>query len=180
MYDNVGQKLKTLAKISAILGIAVSVIFGLLLFDGYSTLGLLIILIGPLVSWVSSLATYAFGEMHVYLENICGCCQSVAQAIGDNSVNYYNRNKSWTNITIPEGITSIDYEEFADYTLLTRVTIPNSVTSIAGYAFYNCNSLKEIHYNGTIEQWTGINKAKFWNNNTSNYTVYCTDGKFSK
>ena len=36
---------------------------------------------------------------------------------------------------------------------ITSVTIPESVTSIGSRAFYNCDSLRDVYYGGTIEQW---------------------------
>ena len=37
-----------------------------------------------------------------------------------------------------------------------NVFIPSSVTSIGDYAFYDCNKLKEVNYQGTVEQWNKI------------------------
>ena len=66
MYDNIGGKLKLLAKIifyvqaisSAIGGLAVAAID-----DDMVVYGLLIFLLGPLCAWVSSWFLYGFGEL---------------------------------------------------------------------------------------------------------------------
>jgi len=47
-------------------------------------------------------------------------------------------------ITIPSGITFIDYGAFALCYFLTSVTIPSSVTSIENSAFASCESLTSI------------------------------------
>ena len=53
-------------------------------------------------------------------------------------------NKNITNITIPNGITSIGDDAFNSCRSLTSVTIPDSVTSIGSYAFQGCTSLKSV------------------------------------
>jgi hypothetical protein len=39
---------------------------------------------------------------------------------------------------------------------LTSVTIPNSVKDIWSQAFYNCESLSDVYYTGTEEEWNNI------------------------
>jgi len=69
MYDNIGEKIKLLAKVSAILmtigciigGIALIVATGM---DGFFVfLGILVIVVGSLISWLSSWVLYGFGEL---------------------------------------------------------------------------------------------------------------------
>ncbi len=49
-----------------------------------------------------------------------------------------------TNLTIPEGITSINIGAFHGCSKITSVNIPNSVTAIGSLAFNNCSSLKSV------------------------------------
>ena len=83
---------------------------------------------------------------------------------------------SLTSVTIPDSIWKISESTFSGCTSLTSVTIPNSVTNIDDYAFSGCTSLKSINFEGTIEKWKKINKYVYWNDNTGQYTIYCTDG----
>ena len=65
MYENIGGKIKMLAVWTAILGIASSVAFGFyILIDEEEFFGgLLIAVLGSLVSWVSTWLLYGFGEL---------------------------------------------------------------------------------------------------------------------
>ena len=48
------------------------------------------------------------------------------------------------SVVIEEGITSIDYRAFANFTVLHTVELPTSVNSIEGYAFDGCRQLTNI------------------------------------
>lgn len=66
MYDNIGGKIKGLAKAIFIVEAIAVVITGIALmaFDGdMIPLGLLVMVVGPLVAWVSSWLLYGFGEL---------------------------------------------------------------------------------------------------------------------
>ena len=71
MFNNVGSKVKTLAKVVCWLGIIASVISGITLIAGGAQngnvgggflAGVLTIALGAFVSWLGSLPTYAIGE----------------------------------------------------------------------------------------------------------------------
>ncbi|MGN0760511.1 MAG: leucine-rich repeat protein [Christensenellales bacterium] len=87
---------------------------------------------------------------------------------------------SLTSVTIPANVILIGAYAFNDCSNLTRITIPENVTSIKQGAFKNCSSLANITFQGTKEQWNTISKESYWNDNTGQYTIYCTDGNISK
>ena len=66
MYNNVGSKVKILAKAVCLLGIIASVVYGLVLIapgtENNTVLGILIIPLGSLLFWLGSLPIYAIGE----------------------------------------------------------------------------------------------------------------------
>ena len=77
MFNNIGGKIKGLAKVLCWVGIIVSVLVGILLIaspsggSGYSgftdsatiVLGILTIIVGSISSWVGSFVLYGFGEL---------------------------------------------------------------------------------------------------------------------
>lgn len=66
MFDNIGRKIKGLAKCLCWIGIVFSVISGIIvLVDGLILAGLLRIAIGVLASWGGSLYIYGYGELIV-------------------------------------------------------------------------------------------------------------------
>lgn len=96
---------------------------------------------------------------------------------------------------IPNGTEIIESESFAECTKLTSITIPDSVTDIMPYtfsgcsllnsltlgagieniymgAFFECDNLLEIHYNGSVKQWCSIEWNRSIGSGLSNYELY--------
>ena len=63
MFDNIGEKIKTFAKVVCWIGIIVSFIFGVLLVNSSGLIGILTIVVGSLASWIGSFSLYGFGEL---------------------------------------------------------------------------------------------------------------------
>ena len=63
MFENIGKKIKTIAALETKIGIIVSIIIGLRLMNSSTELGILIIIGGSWLSWVSSIYVYGFGEL---------------------------------------------------------------------------------------------------------------------
>ena len=76
---------------------------------------------------------------------------------------------SLDRVTIPDSVTSIGDYAFSGCLYLTRITIPSSVTSIGNSAFMECSSLENIYYKGTEEQWNAITKGDNWNSGMGSY-----------
>jgi uncharacterized repeat protein (TIGR02543 family)/LPXTG-motif cell wall-anchored protein len=55
---------------------------------------------------------------------------------------------SLSDITIPEGVTTIGDQAFGGASALTSVTIPASVTSIGNFSFDNASALKDVYFFG--------------------------------
>ena len=87
----------------------------------------------------------------------------------------FNNITTLTDITIPEGITSIDDAAFMDCSELSNVSLPKSLTKIGDSAFHNCEKLNTIYYNGTESDWNNIEKGEHWIDSTNNYLIICSD-----
>ena len=74
MFDNVGSKIKALASFFCWGGIIASVIGGIIVItlEDLVWAGLAVIIIGSLLSWVSSFVLYGFGELVVNSAIIAG------------------------------------------------------------------------------------------------------------
>ena len=85
-----------------------------------------------------------------------------------------------TSVTLGNGVKRIGESAFSGCDSLTSVTIGTGVRSIAKYAFIDCYSLMNIHFKGTISQWNDISFGWYWDYDTPEYTIYCTDGTITK
>ena len=59
-------------------------------------------------------------------------------------------------IIMPKDVTSIKYGTFLACLNLNSVTLSNSITSIEKSAFYGCESLTDVYFIGTEEEWNAI------------------------
>lgn len=113
MFDNIGEKIKVLAKVVAGLGIAVSVILGIYYmtagreFFGY---GLTIAIVGSLGSWISSFFAYGFGELIVNSEIIKKNVESI-DSYNNEIVNKVNDSLSEKKKAANQKIEKEDNEE---------------------------------------------------------------------
>ena len=64
MFDNIGGKIKGLAKICCAIGMAMSVLTGgaAVIFT-HNTAGIIMVIVGCISSWIGSLAVYGLGEL---------------------------------------------------------------------------------------------------------------------
>ena len=64
MFNNIGGKIKGYAEFTTWIGIVISVVVGaIILFTSSLVVGLVIALVGSLISWISSIFLYGFGQL---------------------------------------------------------------------------------------------------------------------
>lgn len=109
----------------------------------------------------------------VTLNQCINCVIPYANEI--TSINATN-NTALMMIKLPNTITSIDNNSFANCISLSFIIISDSITSINENAFYGCTTLNDFIYSGTKAQWGAITLADDWKNNAAFTVVHCTDG----
>ena len=76
MFDNIGKKIKILAYVLTWVGIIASVITGIAMMNSFDsivkTIGLVVLIVGSLLSWTSSFIIYGFGQLIENTDIIAG------------------------------------------------------------------------------------------------------------
>lgn len=110
MFENIGKKIKTLAKAICYLGIAASIITATVLLiissdmpwggESLLVLGLVLLFAGPIISWFSSFFMYGFGDL---IDN----SQEIKEKLQNMNSNETNKNTEKNNHLINMRITRI-------------------------------------------------------------------------
>ena len=59
-------------------------------------------------------------------------------------------------LILPSGISTISSNTFVNTSGIKSVVIPQDVKLISQYAFNGCNSIEEIYYTGTADEWERV------------------------
>ena len=83
------------------------------------------------------------------------CSSLTSVSVNQIALNYFSSifDNYITSVVIQEGVISIGYHSFCDYTNLESVTVPSSVKSVDSNAFSGCSALASVYYGGTLEDW---------------------------
>ncbi|MCR5564657.1 MAG: leucine-rich repeat protein [Gammaproteobacteria bacterium] len=91
----------------------------------------------------------------------------------------FSNSKCLTSVKLGIGTNYISDSLFSDCINLTYVLIPKEVKFIQYRAFYNCESLTEINYEGTIDNFRYlVSLDRDWNKNSRINNVKCSDGDY--
>ena len=117
---------------------------------------------------VTILGSWAFSS--------CSGLTSITIPNGVTSIEYsaFKGCSSLTSITIPEGVTSIERGAFSECSSLTSITIPEGVTSIEDSVFEDCSNLVEVTLPSSIRSFgTDVFSNTMW---LTNAKKNATDG----
>ena len=81
---------------------------------------------------------------HLYLNGNEIKNLTIPEGVSSINANAFRNASSITSVSLPNSVTNIGYSTFSGCSSLTSLTIPKSVTSIEGYAFYDCSSLTSV------------------------------------
>lgn len=80
------------------------------------------------------------------------------------------------SITVPEGYTVVN-NLVQSMRSLESIYLPSTLQKLLDTEFSFCYELKDIHFNGTLEQWLAIvEKDQVWMGFVEEWTLHCTDG----
>lgn len=87
----------------------------------------------------------------------------------------------WSNflvaIQLPESVTRIEQMAFHYCMRLQSITLPSTLTYLGSEVFSMDHDLKEVIYNGTLADWTSLEKEDDWaEGSDKDYLIYCLDG----
>lgn len=84
------------------------------------------------------------------------------------------------SITIPDSVLWIGANVLSNCSVLGEAHIGSGVKHIGMNAFNSCHGLREMTYNGTIEQWLAIELVDGYIDGGLYFTLQCSDGKLDK
>lgn len=128
---------------------------------------------------------------HNYLNDVCSLCNEHKPSEGLEMVLYGNSyivagigTCKDSHIYIPskylgKDVIAIGNRAFKGATF-TDITIPASITYFGEYAFVNCNSLKNVYYNGSLKEWMNVTIAESTGASNSSTPMYYAEKIYFK
>jgi hypothetical protein len=83
---------------------------------------------------------------------------------------------SVSSVTIPESVTKLEKLTFNGCESLSHLTLPKTLKCIEESVFVDCYQLREIKFEGTVEQWKQITFNSEWDYYSGIETIKCVDG----
>ena len=121
---------------------------------------------------VTSIGWNAFKSVSsVYTYDLSAWCKINFKSNPFTDHSLYVNGTRVEQLILPSGISTISSYTFAKTSGIKSVVIPKDVKIISQYAFDGCNSITEIYYTGTTDEWERVRIADN-NGSLSTATVY--------
>lgn len=78
-----------------------------------------------------------------------------------SSTELYIDGKLITDLEIPSGTTTIKWMTFYNNDKIKNIYVPKTVQTVQSYAFYSCNNLTDVYYEGSQTEWNSISKGQY-------------------
>lgn len=82
-------------------------------------------------------------------------------------------------LVIEDGTTGFAEHALEYLSSLKKIVLPSSIKIIGQSAFFGCKSLSEIYFNGSFDEWNGVEKGASWDTHMPKKNVWtlcqCTD-----
>ncbi len=128
-----------------------------------------------------SLKNIYAADDNMYAISIDGILYNKSQYVDSQTVLWcYPSGKTEKEFKIPNSVVVLPDYSFSYNNNLEILYIPKSVTAIYPCTISRSPNLETIVYGGTVEEWLSITIYPEWDLESSNYTIYCTDGQISK
>ena len=130
-------------------------------------------------SSVTNIGWNAFKSVSsVYIYDLSAWCKMSLGSSPFSDFSLYLNGVPVEQLILPSGISTISAHTFANTSGIKNVVIPKDVKLISQYAFHGCNSIEEIYYTGTADEWERVCIADH-NGSLSTATVYtdCDSGR---
>ena len=118
--------------------------------------------------WANSFTSLTDSKYYGNYNDSTKTCSFIGVCINDNVLingehieipeTIYNNGKAYKVI-------SIENRAFENCGSIKSIKIPTSITKMVGQAFYTCNNLTKVLYDGTIDQWVNIDFTSYYGAN---------------
>ena len=107
----------------------------------------------------------------------------IPDSVTQISIRAFSDCKNLSLLTLGAGVELIEESAFENCTSLGYVKFPKSLRLLANDAFAGCTSLTNIHYDGTIQEWTSVDSTgrdygnnHIWYEGVPGERIICTNG----
>ena len=163
MFSNIGSKIKIVAIVSTVIGMIISVVYGFVLVKYSALVGILVVVLGCLGSWLGSFTLYGLGQLIENSDIIVKQLKKINSTTPDGK----GINQNNTNYSSP--LNTLNYNNNSNSTRKVPVTM-ESCRKCGGY--YDVGSKECPHCGNKSKQHQEDNSANKYQQSNDNKLSY--------